>query len=269
MTVYQDLLNEDGTYTRKTIKMKMGEILKGKYVYYNTSKTKSQTVTYYGKTITLEPETFFYITTTLVKEKEFALNYYVYLEDALDNNGDNIAVDAGTYNTNKSAKLYYKNYLGKDCTKNTTSPKMTWDSAQVSYGFYLVDPDGKIITDEATGATVTNNNTNFRDKRITLVGETLYKTFDLNTTATVSSLDPNVLASIPEGYALYLPNGVTYEIDVWSGKGGAWNFTGEASETADRTTYVTRYNSDKRNNASKLNPYTDTDLKYCLNDTIV
>ena len=126
MVVYQKLLNADGTYTQNTINMKMGELLKGEYVYYNTSKTKSQTVTYFGKTITVEPETFFYITTTLTEDVEFALNYYVYLEDALDNNGDNIAVDAGTYLTNESAKLYYKNYLGNNCTKDTVSPEFDW-----------------------------------------------------------------------------------------------------------------------------------------------
>ena len=280
MTVCQELLNEDGTYTPNTFTMKMGDLLQGKYVYYNTSKTESQTVTYNGKTITLEPETFFYITTTLVANKEFALNYYVYLEDALDSNCDNIAASAGTYPTNKSAVLYYKNYLNKDCSKDTVSPELSWGAPKVNYGFYLVDPEGKIISDETSGTTTTDFS-----ERTEVIASTLFEEFQFNTTS--SDIMSHELAKklieelADQGYELYVYNeetgkGVTYSVKANSGNGGgSWSIEGDSTGT----TYVTGYNGEAYSNSTEgqdPDNYSNTTVWFavvsmidCVPDTVV
>ena len=264
MTVYQDLLNDDGTYTRKTINIKMGDLLKGKYVYYNTSKTKSQTVTYYGKTITLEPETFFYITDTLVADKAFALNYYVYLEDALDDNGDNEAVGSGTYPTNESATLYYKNYRSYDCTKDTVSPELPWDVPKVNYGFYLVDPDGNIVSDQKTGATTTDFS-----ERTEVIPSTLFEKFQFNTTSS-AVMSHELIGQLAElGYELYVYDeetgkGVTYSVEANSGNGGgSWTIEGDNTGS----TYVTGYDGDKYSKITEsedLGDYTNTTVWFAI-----
>ena len=267
MVVYQKLLNADGTYTENTINMKMGELLMGEYVYYNTSKTDSKTVTYNGKTITVEPETFFYITTTLVEGIEYALNYYVYLEDALDDNGDNIAVDAGTYPTNESAKLYYENYLGNSCTKDTVSPELDWGEAKVNYRFYLVNDAGEPIDENGT---VISYTVDTFVTEVTTLGNAGSYTFDLNTQLPVIQSGK---LTIPEGYVLYEYNGgegVSYTVKPVSGGGigGWWKITGDDSAT--QTTFVQNYRPDKPDRISKALEYTNTSSTgYDFNNTTV
>jgi hypothetical protein len=123
-----------------------GNILKdgvicAKNFFYNTTNaavmidTNGDGTTDYS----LAPETFYWKMGT-VNTTELALSYYVYLTGALEGKAEE-----GSYETNESAILYYKNWVGNDCQMPTVSPMMPWKSANVSYGFYLVNENGQPI----------------------------------------------------------------------------------------------------------------------------
>ena len=178
----------------------------------------------------LSAETFYWKLGT-ISETKLTLKYYVYLTDALDDNKDNVGVSAGTYPTNESATLYYINYLGHACQRDAISPELPWKMAQVSYGYYLVNENGEILANAATGATTTD----FED-RIEVMPSTIFAQLDLNTGSdlysTINSMDKR-----PKSFELYVPGGVDYSIRVNSGDGGGyWTI----SDTTG-TTYVTGY----------------------------
>ena len=76
---------------------------------------------------------------------EYALQYFLYLDDSATEVGTPNEIDPGSYLTNEYAFLSYTNYKGKDCRDEFPKPQLTWSGAQVSYVFYLVNAAGQPI----------------------------------------------------------------------------------------------------------------------------
>ena len=158
-----------------------------------------------------------------IKQTELALRYYVYRTGSMDGKRA-----AGSYPTNESATLYYTNWLGNEAKKDTVSPVLAWKSANVSYAFYLVNENGEIIVNKATGLTGSFAN------KVAVTNPVVYSEVLLNSTENVQA---DILASkvLPEGYTLYDTN-AAYNVQINSNSTGGWTIT-KGTETA--TTYVT------------------------------
>ena len=183
-----------------------------------------------GTTNKLPSETFYWKMGT-VQSSELAMRYYVYLEGSMEGTRE-----AGSYPTNEYATLYYDNYLGNPCYKDTVSPVMAWKEANVSYAFYLVDENGNIIVNQTTGQTGSFAN------KIAVTNPVVYETVLLNNDEEVSSIDIASLGVLPEGYTLYDyngTNGATYTVTINSNTTGSWDITSVKEDVA--TTYVTQY----------------------------
>lgn len=74
--------------------------------------------------------------------KELTLTYFLYLENSGGYVGNYGETPEGTYETNDFANLNYTNFQGVECEQKFPVPQMTWNGAQVSYVFYLVNKDG-------------------------------------------------------------------------------------------------------------------------------
>ncbi len=182
-----------------------------------------------GSTNVLPAETFYWKMGT-VQTSELAMRYYVYLDGSMEGTRE-----GGSYPTNEYATLYYDNYLGNPCKKDTVSPVMPWKEANVSYAFYLVDENGNIIVNQTTGQTGSFAN------KIAVTNPVVYETVLLNNDEEVSSIDIASLGVLPEGYTLYDydgTNGATYTVTINSNTTGNWNIT---SVKDAATTYVTQY----------------------------
>ncbi len=201
-----------------------GVIYASNFLYNTTAAEVAVTVD--GKSITLAPESFYWIIGTIT-EAEVALRYYVYLEGSMEG-----LRDAGSYPTNNYATLYYDNYLDNPCEKPTVSPVMAWESANVSYAFYLVDEDGNIIVNQTTGATGSFAN------KIAVTSPVVYSTINLNNLDVVNGITVSSSGVLPEGYALYDASS-TYEIKINSNSTGTWEITKSADKV--NSTYVTQY----------------------------
>ena len=137
---------------------------------------------------------------------ELALQYFAYLDHSA---GEAPAdqVPAGTYYTNEYATLTYTNYKGNRVQREFPIPQVTWNGAQVSYVFYLVNAQGQPVN---------------RAGRVVPFAEAVYVT-DVNTYSVVwndmeqsAGLNANYLAHdlVPEVYALY-DNNASYELHVY------------------------------------------------------
>ena len=76
---------------------------------------------------------------------EYALRYFLYLDNSATEVGTDKETDPGSYLTNEYAFLTYTNYQGNECRQEFPKPQMTWSGAQVSYVFYLVNAAGQPI----------------------------------------------------------------------------------------------------------------------------
>lgn len=204
-----------------------------------------------------------------ITEDEQVLTYYVYLTGSMEGKRG-----AGSYPTNESAVLNYKNWLDNDAQKDTVSPVMPWKSANVSYAFYLVDANGNPVTNQTTGATGS-----FADA-VKVTQPVVHQEVLLNSGAEVGA---TVVASnaLPDGYTLY-DETAKYTVRVKSGDGtGSWTIT-----NGRNTTYVMQYDTknsaaftnevDSNNVNGGNNDYTHTvvwfAVKYqisCVPDTVV
>lgn len=183
-----------------------------------------------GSTNLLPSETFYWKLGT-VTTTELAMRYYVYLEGSMEG-----TKEAGSYATNEYAVLYYDNYLGNSCQKDTVSPTMAWKSANVSYAFYLVNAEGKIIVNQTTGQTGSFAN------KIAVTNPVVYEEILLNNTDQVQSIDVAAISDdvLPKYYTLY-DEGAVYEVTINSNSTGAWEITNGG--VAVNSTYVTQYKS--------------------------
>lgn len=269
--------NKDGTEAysdKKTGNILIGGVIYAQSFWYNTNAnsvavegvsiptgTKSDGTTT-GSTNMLPSETFYWKMGT-VQTSELAMRYYVYLTGSMEGTRE-----AGSYPTNESATLYYTNWLGNEAKKDTVSPVLAWKSANVSYAFYLVDENGKIIVNKTTGQTGSFAN------KVAVTNPVVYSEVLLNSAASVQA---NILASgvLPEGYALY-DTEAAYNVRINSNSTGGWTIT-KGTETA--TTYVTEYGGDPTTELSTENSgydYTHTvvwfAVKYqisCVPDAVV
>lgn len=185
-----------------------------------------------GSSNVLPAETFYWNMGT-VRSTELALRYYVYLDGSMEGTRE-----AGSYPTNEYATLYYDNYLGNPCRKETVSPVMAWKEANVSYAFYLVDENGRVIVNQTTGETGSFAN------KIAVTNPVVYGTVMLNSTADVSSLSVASRDVLPEGYTLFDTNGTEgaeYMVEINSNSTGNWEIT---SLKKVATTYVVNYNTE-------------------------
>lgn len=83
-------------------------------------------------------------TTEKLTTEELALSYFLYLNKSAGYEAEE-QVDAGTYATNDWATLDYTNFNGNGCQQTFPVPQMTWNGAQVSYVFYLVNENGQPV----------------------------------------------------------------------------------------------------------------------------
>lgn len=200
----------------------------------------------------LPAETFYWKVGT-VQTKELAISYFVYLAGSLEGQ-----TGAGSYATNQSAILYYDNYLGNPCFKETVSPMMAWKAASVKYAFYLVNEKGEVIVNQTTGETGT-----FADK-IRVTQPVLHQEIFLNNQEEIS-LGVISLDVIPEGYKVY-DEASTYTITITSHSGGSWQIV--KGEGKSDSTYVTGYSgnaySNSLNNDDKTLDYSNTTVWFAV-----
>ena len=224
--------NEDGTEAHSN--MKSGNILIDGVIcantfWYNTTGSAVSIDTDGDGTneYDLAPETFYWKMGT-INQTELALSYYVYLTGSMEGKRAE-----GSYPTNESATLHYTNWLGNEAKKDTVSPVLAWKSANVSYAFYLVDENGKIIVNKTTGQTGSFAN------KVAVTNPVVYSEVLLNSTENVQA---EILASgvLPEGYALY-DTEAAYNVRINSNSTGGWTIT-KGKDPA--TTYVTEYGGD-------------------------
>ncbi len=191
-----------------------------------------------------------------ITQDEAQLSYYVYLKGSMEGERP-----AGSYPTNEYANLNYTNYLDHPCVKPTVSPVLPWKSANVSYGFYLVDEQGRPITNQDTGEYGSFANA------VKLTDPVLFGTVLLNSSENV---DSQVVAKdvLPDGYELYDPES-GYTITIHSGDltQSGWKIDG-----ATDTTYVTGYNGTDSTNKKDVsgggNSYTNTTVWFAVRLTI-
>ena len=173
-----------------------------------------------------------------LSSSELALRYFLYLNDSAAELPAN-QVDAGTYPTNDFATLEYTNFQNNECQQIFPKPQMTWNGAQVSYVFYLVNQAGQpvnragrvvpfseavYVTDIFTYAVTWNKN----DASAELVEEYL---------ATDKVPDVFDLYDKHAGYNIYV-----YETEDGMNKNNHFEIVGSSKEA--NTTYVFNAKSD-------------------------
>ncbi len=200
-TVYETVtFNADGTeaYSDQLDGNIMTDgVIYAKYFTYNTTANAVQI----QDGTTLDSETFNWQIGD-IPEDEIVLKYNVYLTESMEG-----ARDAGVYNTNKSAFLYYVNFLGNNCQLEFPVPSLPWEKAQVSYELYLVNTKGEPIDLEG-------NTVSFADRVLMSDLVTLEKY--LNTRDYIDIEDLETL--LPDGYGLFNPDS-SYTITIGSGTG--------------------------------------------------
>ena len=171
----------DGTYfdyERKT-EIENGKTIDAEYLTWNADK----------------------LTTT-----ELALQYFAWLDNS-SGVPENQQVPADTYYTNEYATLTYTNFQGKRVQQEMPVPQMTWNGAQVSYVFYLVNDQGQPVN---------------RAGKVVPFAEAVYvtdvftKEVIWNDLEQLASLDAEFLAGelVPGVYELY-DDDATYFIHVY------------------------------------------------------
>lgn len=137
---------------------------------------------------------------------ELALQYFAYLDDSAGTNLEH-QTPAGTYYTNEYATLTYTNVNGNAVQQEFPVPQMTWNGAQVSYVFYLVNDAGQPVN---------------KAGRVVPFAEATYIT-DTYTTSIVwndmeqsAGLEAKILANelVPDVFALY-DDDASYNIHVY------------------------------------------------------
>ena len=86
-------------------------------------------------------------TVAKVTSTELALRYFLYLNNSGGADED-VKIEAGTYQTNDYATLTYDNFQGNAAQQEFPVPQMTWNGAQVSFVFYMVNEKGQPVNKE-------------------------------------------------------------------------------------------------------------------------
>lgn len=157
---------------------------------------------------------------TILGSKRYSLSYYVSLNGAADG-----TCEAGSYATNKSAIISYKNYLGNTCTMDFPVPYMAWKAANITYEFYLVNDKGQPVNKD--GAVV-----NF-DQRSTFYTDTYTVLLNSKNEAEAQLLAQEKL---PFGYELFNSD-TAYYVNIGSGSNASSSYV---SDIDTQTTFVYR-----------------------------
>lgn len=141
-----------------------------------------------------------------ITSNELALQYFAYLENSAGVDV-NKQVAAGTYYTNDFAYLDYTNHKGNKVHQVFPRPQMTWNGAQVSYTFYLVNERGEPVN--SAGLVVP-----FAEA--TYVTDVFTYNIIWNNLEQAAGLEAVRLADdlVPSVYRLYDPN-ASYSIHVY------------------------------------------------------
>lgn len=233
------------------------------YAYNFAYNTTAAAVTVNGVVVGAES---FYWKVGTVTTTELAISYYVYLTGSMEGTRE-----AGSYATNNYATLYYENYLGNDCYKDTVSPSVAWESALVKYAFYLVDSNGNPVNNNGEIVTFAN--------KVAVTQPVIYEEILLNNLDNVNSIEVASLGALPEGYTLY-DTAAVYTVKINSNSTGEWTIV-KGKDVA--TTYVMQYDPDNGNAHSNALEANDTSYDYthtvvwfavvwtpqCVPDTVV
>lgn len=247
--VFGVTINADGTYTigdpDDNILNENGVIYARSFLYNNHK------LPVVANSIEIGSEQFYWNLGT-VKAEELAMRYYVYLEGSMEGTRA-----AGSYPTNEFAVLYYDNYLGVPCQKETVSPVMAWKSANVSYAFYLVNDSGEIIVNQTTGRTGSFAN------KIAVTNPVVYEEILLNSDTEVSSLNVKAISEnvLPKYYDLY-DEAAVYTVQINSNSTGHWDI--EMGDGLVQTTYVTQFGGNPDFSNVLHNESVDTDYTHTI-----
>ena len=149
--------------------------------------------------------------TSMSPTAETALRYFVYLNNSGGADPEH-QVEPGTYYTNKFANLNYTNHLGNECEQSFPVPQMTWNGAQVSYVFYLVNEDGVPVNRAGREVTFA--------EAVFVTGINTYSVV-WNSMEQSAGLEASYVAQnlLPEAYTLYDPR-ASYTIHVYEDENG-------------------------------------------------
>ncbi len=209
---------------------KAGVIYARNFMYNTTGAPVTAVID--GISITIEPESFYWNLNT-IQTTEKALRYYVYLDGSMEGQRE-----AGSYATNEYATLYYTNHLGNDAHMDTVSPSVAWESANVSYAFYLVDQNGNVLVNQTSGYTGSFAN------RIVVTNPVVFDEVLLNNEDVVRAINVADVANtiLPDGYTLYDAN-ASYHVRIGSGSHASdWTITYDSEKV--QSTYVTGYSQE-------------------------
>ena len=249
--------NTSGTEAYSNVIGSSTNILKNGVIYANTfwynTTNKAVNITLADGTVFSLPAETFYWKLGTISTTELTLSYYVYLTGSLEG-----LRNAGVYDTNEHAELFYTNYLGNPCSKEVHTPKLPWNKASVGYGFYLVDKDGNPIVNQSTGQTGSFMNA-------VKITQPMYDEFLWNEgaqTLIASALKNGVL---PDGYLLF-DNGAKYEVKLNSDGSGHYIIYTESN--GKQTTYVAGVTTNAVTGGSTAGDRTDT-TDYATASTVV
>ena len=200
-------------------------LISAKNFYYNANKEKSVSIAFGTQgNYPLEPETFFWVI-GMIGQAEIVLDYQVYLTGSIE--GDRLLTDSDYYHaTNSNAVLHYINYLGQNCTQDTISPEYPWGDGLVGYGYYLVNKNGQIISNQSTGATTTDFSQAIK------LTKPVYEYMQWNGNFSVASGAISAAQYRPDGYTLYSPT-ASYSVNMKFDGSGSWSVS-----DAKNSTYV-------------------------------
>ncbi len=149
---------------------------------------------------------------------EYALNYFLYLDNSAADIGEDTETKEGPYPTNDYAYITYTNFNGSDCRQEFPIPRLTWNGAQVSYVFYLVNENGDPINKSGQVVDFANATfvTDVYTKHIIWNDDSTPETDSSAAVEGIAYLDANweALNLLPEGYDLY-DTAAKYELMVY------------------------------------------------------
>ncbi len=207
--------NDDGTYTFVSGGKGAYNLTSGAVVYKSNEDGDLVIATQYF-IYDEATKSFTWTTDKLGKENQIALRYFVYLTgsvEGLESADPSDDVESKAYPTNTSAWIAYTNHLDHLCYQYFPVPQLTWNGAQVTYVFYLVDDDGFPVNQAGTRINFSN---------AVEVTDRFTESLVWNNAEGKKSLDVTTIAEkvLPEYYTLY-DQGAIYEIHVYENETGA------------------------------------------------
>ena len=162
-----------------------------------------------------------YWTVDKLDTEEYALRYFLYLDNSATEVGTSKETDPGSYLTNDHAYITYTNFKGNDCRQEFPKPQLTWSGAQVSYVFYLVNAQGQPIN--KSGQVVDFANATFVTDVYT--EDTVWNKGEDGKITADSQLGIEWLAEelLPDDYKVY-DEQAQYQLHVYGNHDGTSNF---------------------------------------------